>query len=267
MNEPVTPNKYPDPGGPTTVSPGAVAARLAVRAFFGLVSVGAALILAVTAFNFVVMPFVVRQGKEVDVPAVAGLPLDEAVAVLNEVGLAVREPVERVSPTVEAGTVLDQDPPAGRAVKPERQVLLVVSKGGRERMVPDVPGQTLRFARILLGQEGYSVGDVVRIPSDRLGENFVLASDPPESTRMASGSNVSLLVSAGSEPAADGWILPDLSGRRVGSVAADLRAAGFQVEVADDPLDRLGGMTQITGTVPEAGARVRRGDRIVLLSS
>jgi len=227
----------------------------------GLVAAG--LILAVAAFHFGVMPTLVRQGKQAEVPDVRGVSLADAAAVIAETGLAVRDTLERGSSSVPAGMVMDQDPAPGRWVKPERRLRLVISTGGREHRVPGLREQTLRFARLTLGNEGYVLGDVVRISSDRMPANFVMASDPPESTLLGSGMEVDLLVSSG--PVVPEWIFPDLRGRRMGRVEEDLRRAGFSVDVQRDIGAR--GSTRslrILETEPRPGSRVRIGGLIVL---
>jgi serine/threonine-protein kinase len=241
--------------------------RLVKRLLLGSVGVflalGLAAVLAVATFNFAVMPVLVRHGKQVKVPDVSGMPLEEAARVLAEHELAVRDTLGRPSASIPAGLIMDQDPWPGREVKPERRVRLIVSSGGRERVVPDLTGQTLRFARLTLGQEGYEMGDVVRVSTSRYPPDFVMASDPPESTVLAPGQPVSMLVSAG--VSATEFVLPDLRGRRLTRVEDDLRYAGFEVEIVGDRFFDSLRRLEVVDTQPPPGARVKRGDRIVLI--
>jgi len=222
-----------------------------------------ALALAFTAFNWVIMPALVRHGKQVEVPDLSELDLNTASARLAAAQLAVRDTLERTHPTIPVGHIIDQDPPAGRMVKPGRQVELMVSGGGRQRIVPDIAGQTLRYARLSLGNEGYQLGAVLRVPSAGVAPDFLLASDPPQSTNLGAGRSVDVLVSAG--PEARVWMMPDLTGRRLSRVEDELRFAGFPVKIQVRNPERYGTDLEVLDTVPPPGARVRPGDPIELI--
>lgn len=61
------------------------------------------------------------------VPDLVNLKLAQARELLNLRGLTLAEPETRIDPTRPAGTVLDQNPPAGRKVEPGTMVKLVVA--------------------------------------------------------------------------------------------------------------------------------------------
>lgn len=239
--------------------------KFGVKALINLFLVGAALVLTMVAFNFAIMPALVRQGKQIEVPNVVDRSLDEGVALLAEAGLAVRDTVERVHPTAAKGVVIDQEPPAGRAVKPERRVRLVLSAGGRERSVPDLGGQTLRFSRSALTQEGYVMGSVVKIPNQTVAKDFVMATDPPAGSALPPGTKVNVLVSSG--PQDETWILPNFRGQPMSRLEQELRYAGFDVKTSVEQRERFAWRVEVIDTVPPPGSRVKRGDPILLIGS
>jgi beta-lactam-binding protein with PASTA domain len=217
---------------------------------------------AAAVFNYVVMPRFVRHGQEVEVPEVTGKSLADARILLAGARLAVRDTVSRTDPVVPRGTVLEQDPRGGARIKPGRGVHLVVSVGRREEHLPAVGGQTLRFARLALGQDGYQLGDVLRVPSTEVPRNLVMASDPAGGSEVVAGARVSLLVSDG--PPAATWILPDLRGEELQLTADKLRFAGFKVVITnEDPYSFA--PRRIVSTDPPAGSVVSRGDTIRLV--
>ena len=219
---------------------------------------------AFVIFNWGVMPRLVGQGDQVEVPALSGLTLEDAALKLHESGLAVRDTLERTSSNMPAGLIMDQEPLSGRMVKPDRSVRLVISAGGRSRAVPTLTGQTLRFARMSLGSEGYLLGDVIRVPMDNVPPDFIMASDPPAGTVLGLGRPVHLLVSAA--PAQQDYLLPDLRGRRIRQVREELESAGFVVRVQQSEHSLGGfGALRVENTFPRPGTRVRAGDRIVLV--
>ena len=219
----------------------------------------AGILAALVVVNSVLIPVFVRHGREVEIPAVTGKTLDQAVHLLSGAHLTVRDTLERTSPVVPRGHVIDQHPRAKQRVKTDRGVLLVVSQGGVPTQVPELAGQTLRFARLALGREGYDVGDVLRVPSGRFSRNFVIASDPPQGELLAPGGRVHLLVSDGPERGM--WVMPDLNGRDLDLTADRLNGAGF-VAVVDRSENWNAERVRTTG--PPPGALVAVGDTIRL---
>ena len=229
-----------------------------------IVAVAAGAILAVLAFNVVVMPMLVRQGQQVEVPKLEGLSIASAVEELAAAGLAVRDTLERPNDAVDAGLIMDQEPPSGSTVKPGRSVRLLVSRGGQKRQVPDLAGQTVRYARLSLGNAGYTLGNLVKVPSSRVQEGFVVASDPPPGTQLRPNQRVHVLVSSG--PSRTPLALPDLRGRRISRVEEQLRAAGFKVQSQREPASStFRELLRVVETDPGPGAKVYVGDRIVLV--
>ncbi len=241
---------------------GAEARRRAGPAARKLLPLAAGFLAAFLVFNYVVMPRFVRHGEELKVPDVSGRSLAQATDLLAQARLAVRDTVARTSPSVPRGTVLDQDPRAGSHIKPGRGVELVVSEGKRSQKLPALTGQTLRFARMGLSQDGYRLGDVLRVPSSGVARNFVIASDPAPGEQAGPGERVDLLVSDG--PPSRRWVMPDLRGLEVQLTADRLRFAGFTVVVEGaDPYSFSS--RRIVRTDPPAGAAVDRTDTVRLV--
>jgi beta-lactam-binding protein with PASTA domain len=227
-----------------------------------LVPVALALVAAGLLFNLVIMPGFVHHGEEVEVPDVRGESLDRAREILAEAALAVRDTTGRTDGLIPAGEVIDQNPRPGSSIKHGRGLALLVSLGLQEQRVPQITGQTLRFARLTLSQEGYGLGDVLRIPTTQVTRNFVMACDPAPGTLCRRGERVNLLVSDG--PEAPTWIMPDLRGQELRLTADKLRFAGFEVIIDQE---EAGGFSllRVVATDPPAGLPVRRTDTIRLI--
>ncbi len=217
---------------------------------------------ALVVFNLSVMPQFVRHNAEVAMPDVRGKPRAEAERILESMALAVRDTVTRVTFDVPRGVVIDQKPAAGSSIKPERGVRLVLSSGREELKVPGLAGQSLRFVRMNLLDEGYQVGDVVRVPSRDVTRDFVIASDPPAGTVVEPAQRIHLLVSDG--PEGRTWIMPDLLGQDMRLTAEKLRYAGFQVVIDDDDPYSFRSR-RVVATAPEPGEQVRSSATIHLM--
>jgi len=209
--------------------------------------------------------FTVRRsisGRDVQVPDLTEMTVEEASAALQERGLILEEAAERNDVRVEAGRVLAQDPPPGTDIKVQRKIKVVVSLGDKVNLVPELRGGAARKAQITLQQQGIRVGGQVYVHSTRVDENLVIGQDPmPGSAGLREG-KVSLLVSRGGP--ARRFVMPDLIGRPEGEVLSFLSSKGLRAA----PVRRDPGAPGSPGTVarqdPAAGYPVGLGDLITL---
>lgn len=100
---------------------------------------------------------VVSKGRPVPVPSVTGIPLDQAKASLEALGLKVATAPEEVNAPSAAGTVANQSVGAGTQAAAGDTVTLTVSKGPRQLPVPSVTGQDVDAARKALEAAGFKV--------------------------------------------------------------------------------------------------------------
>lgn len=100
---------------------------------------------------------VVSKGRPVQVPNVAGQPVEQARVALQDLGLKVETAAEQVNSPSPAGTVANQSAAAGTQAAAGDTVTLTVSKGPRQVPVPNVTGQEADVARKALEAQGFKV--------------------------------------------------------------------------------------------------------------
>jgi beta-lactam-binding protein with PASTA domain len=225
----------------------------------------ALLLLAMTAFatglvvfNNMVMPRLIHSVAEVKVPDLANLTVLQAEKQLAALGLQLSRAGERFDPSVPTGFILAQDPPADTPVRGKKRVMVMVSLGEEFSSVPELFGESLRGARLLVDRAGLKLGGVSRAPSDEVGEGLVVASDPRAESVLPRDTPIGILVSSGAGP--EYFVMPDLLGREIGGVRRQLEAEGFRVFTPPAAAS--------IGTVayqnPAPGSRVTREDNILL---
>jgi beta-lactam-binding protein with PASTA domain len=129
------------------------------------------------------------------VPDLRGLPLDEATARIEALGLAPGKVAQRESKDAAEGTVLTQEPLAGMRVEPGSAVALVVAVAPPPTVaVPDLAGRSRAEAERLLKAAGLTLGEVAEKEGGKPG--LVLAQAPKAGTEVPPGSTVSLVVAA-----------------------------------------------------------------------
>jgi len=232
--------------------------RRALEALGLLAFAVAAFATGLYVFNNLVMPRLVHGGGVVRVPDVSNLTFEQAQQQLAPLGLQLSRAGERFDPSVPSGFVLSQDPPPDTPVRGRRRVMVVLSLGEEFSSVPELHGESLRGARLLIERAGLTVGGITRAPSDDLGEGLVVATDPPAESVLPRNARVSLLVSTGS--GVETFVMPELLGREIGSVRRQLEALGFRVLVP--PAGATFGT--IVFQDPAPGSRITRDATIVL---
>ena len=137
-----------------------------------------------------IMPKIVGiQRDVVQVPAVQGLPLEEAREKFYAVGLLTEIQGRDYDNAVPEESVIAQVPEPGAKVKKGRRIAVVVSKGKEYSVVPDVKDMTERQVRIELKKGGFQVGEVTKKyhdkqPAETVVELFPKSGSRPTSTEM-----------------------------------------------------------------------------------
>jgi beta-lactam-binding protein with PASTA domain len=129
----------------------------------------------------------------VKMPDVVGLAAADAVKALQARKLTVT--LEQAASQEAPGTVVGQEPKAGKRAKPGTTVVLQVAKGAAPVSVPDVTGQSEQQATAALKQAGLTAR-VVKVPSSQ-PKGTVVAQSPAAGQKVAKGSAVRLNVSSG----------------------------------------------------------------------
>ena len=178
-------------------------------------------------FNGIVMPRLIHGTGEVEVPDLGNLTFEQAEKALVPTSLPISRAGERFDPSVPRGFIISQDPSPGTPVRGHRRVMVTVSLGEQFNSVPALFGETRRGAELLINRAGLTVGGITRAPSDEVGRDLIVGSDPPGETVLPRGTPVSLLISTGI--GAETFVMPDVLGREIGGVRRQFEAMGFRV--------------------------------------
>lgn len=202
---------------------------------------------------------VALRAREVQVPPLAGHPVDEATRVLAELGLTLRiDGNRRTDAAIPQGRIVLQDPPAGAGARQQRRIRVWLSAGPRTTMVPELVGQTERTARIRLEQDGLDVGSLTEIQSPDYPADAVLAQDP---LPRAAAPRVSLLVNRGEYVTT--YVMPDLVGLDGHRAAETLGNHGFRATIGAVPPAGVPAGS-VTRQQPAPGSQVSQADAISL---
>lgn len=197
---------------------------------------------------------VVLTSQEVTVPSLIGRQQAEAGVLAARHRLLLKIEGRRNDGRISADRIVSQEPPPGSTLKSQRSIRVWVSMGPRRLAVPDVEGESLRTARLLLEQAQLPVGRVVEV-MDQAAEGTVLMQHPlPGQTDAVASEGASLLVSLG--PRRGDYVMPDLIGHHAAHVMRELKDAGLKV--AETRYRTYPGLAPgvVLRQVPAAGHRV-----------
>ena len=160
------------------------------------------------------------------VPDVTGRDVGVATRTLRDAGFEVRAVRRRsVRP---AGRVYAQEPEGGRRAEEGSTVEIRVSDGPGIDQVPEVRGMRRSEARQALRDAGFEIEEERR-PSESIGENRAIETDPPAGTQLEGGQTVTLVISSG-PPSVP---VPSVGGLSREQATAALEGAGFEVAVVE----------------------------------
>lgn len=166
------------------------------RAFWiwGGATVVVALLVVLVLWVVNINPFS-TENLAIDVPNVEGMHEDDAVAVLEELGL--RADTSYVHDEAEVGTVLTQSPEPGTGVSQDTAIRLTVSEGPEPSELTNLTGLTVEQAETTLARSHVTVERIEEENHPRIAEGLVIRTDPEAGTLMQAGSSVVLYVSTG----------------------------------------------------------------------
>ncbi len=197
------------------------------------------------------------------VPNLAGVTLGQAQASLILQGLVVGNMRWAYSATVPAGTVISQDPAAGKIVSVSTAINLLLSLGPQLAAVPDVTGRPQAEAQTALSDAAFTLGAVTQSYSLTVAAGLVISQDPAAGTLAAPASAVNLVVSQGPQPLA----VPNVVGATQADAGAAIVAAGFAVGTVVQGSSPTVPAGIVMGQNPAAGAMMIPGTAVDLVVS
>lgn len=203
---------------------------------------------------------VVSLGKErYDVPDVVGLTEDKAQDRIAGAQLTFGKPTGAWSETVPEGRVVSSTPVAGKRVKPDTVVDVVVSRGRRPIRFADWTGRDAGEAQAALEAKGLEVDADEEVYSTTVPAGDVVSQSPASGT-LYRGDTVTLVVSKGPELVevpADGVVAAGVE-----DATATLKALGLRVRVVEDRTYL--GLGYVLRTDPRPGTAVPVGSTVTV---
>lgn len=199
-------------------------------------------------------------GSSTPIPLLKGGSVVEAMQTLERMGIKAR--IEQEESLLPQGTVISQYPEPGMKMQGDKAVTLKVSRGTVKRPLPDLRGLSATDASQRLEGQGFIVGDLIKIYSDRPA-GTVIAQEPAAPVSVSPSQKINLLVSLGPTATSNLAVVPDLVEKNVSQARALLAESGFRVRV-DRTYTKNSPEGMVLAITPRPGSSVARNSEIVL---
>lgn len=208
-----------------------------------------------------IFAFMQSSPKDIKVPDVSNLTVEEAKAKLVDANLEVSDVQQVKSDTVEEGKVVETNPKAGSSVKEKSKVVLKVSAGKDTVTIGDYVGKTFESARDELRKLGITV-EKKDVYSDKVDSGKVVEQSIAKDQKVvAKNTKIVLSVSKGKEPVK----VANLKGYTRAGIEEYARTNGLKLQITEE------NSSETEGTVirqsPAEGVEVNQGDTLTVVIS
>ncbi len=161
-----------------------------------IVSLSAVFLLLLVALLVIFVPPILEKNKEIVIPDVSGMEVDEARTVLTNAGLAVADETKTmVSSQYEAGKVIKTDPIANRKIKKGREVTIWESLGEGTYTVEDFTGSNyIEIKTKLESIYGMNVELIKKEVDNYTEAQGILEQKPEAGTTLKKGDTITLYI-------------------------------------------------------------------------
>lgn len=196
--------------------------------------------------------------QQVSVPNLKGLPEEDAMNNLRAAGLVMIIDGRQPAADAKAGTILRQAMPPGQNVSKGQTVAVTIAE--EVPVVPDVTGQGLSEATLMLEQAGYRVQKGEPVADDKVPEGKIVKQVPPAGNALDKSKTVLIHLSSG----ADQVEAPKVVGLTLSNAKAQLEKAGLKVGPLRWVYADEAGYMAVLSQVPAAGEKIKPGSEITL---
>ena len=204
----------------------------------------------------------VDENGQVSVPKLTSMTEENALSVLEQLGLKGNKIGESSSSEYKAGTIMSQETEAGTKVDQGTVINYVVSTGTDAPTIPSIIGKSQSEAEALIKALGLNT-EIQQDYSDTVAIGKVISVDPGEGTQVSAGSTITLVVSLGEENKQ--VEVPNVIGQDEATAKKTLNDQGLQVNV-ETTTDASGNVAEgcVANQSVAAGTSVDPGSTITL---
>jgi len=173
-------------------------------------ALGLAFLLAAGASAYLTLTLIIKSEDTVIVPNLVGKDVVSALELLTDLQLNTKVNGSEYNQRFPKNHVTFQEPEAGSEIKKDRDVRIILSKGAKNILMPNILTLSDQQARMIIEENGLTRGQLSHTYSNSVEKDHVIVQVPTAGTMITRGAKVDILVSLGPRPVK--YVMPDLSG-------------------------------------------------------
>ena len=159
---------------------------------------------------YITLTLIVKSEDTVIVPELTGKEIVYVLEILTDLGLNIKVKGSEYSADIPKNYVIFQQPESGTEIKKGRDVKIIISKGAKTIVMPNLNGLSVQQAHIIIEENGLCQGKHSSTYSHDIEKDNIIAQVPSPGALITRGDCVNVLVSLGLRPRV--YKMPDLSG-------------------------------------------------------
>jgi serine/threonine-protein kinase len=204
----------------------------------------------------------VGPGSQVVVPSTVGATYEEAVSILQPLGLTAAVIESRFDEEIAKGSVIESNPAGGGKVQANGSVSFILSKGPERYTIPRTTGLTVAAAQNAISKLPLEILPIKEVFSSEIPKGFVIETIPQTGTSVKRDSQIEVIVSKGIEQIA----LASYLGKSGEQALNELTEAGFDVQPTYAYSENVLELAVISQS-PVGGSSLNKGAKVSIVIS
>jgi serine/threonine-protein kinase len=222
-----------------------------------------AFVLAAGVSAYLTLTLIIKSEDTVIVPNLVGRDVVSALEILTGLKLNTKVSSSEYSQQFPKNHVIFQEPEAGSEIKSDRDVRIIISKGAKTILMPNLVNLSEQQARMIIEENGLTRGHMSHTYKGSVEPAHVILQYPPSGTMITRGTKVDILISSGPQPIA--YVMPELTGHSLDRAMLMIENANLTVGKIRSRSDIRKRRNSVIGQDPPAGYGVNVNDPVNLV--
>lgn len=203
------------------------------------------------------------SAKDVKIPDVSGMELDEAISKLKLSGLEVDKKIEIEDENVEKGKVVKTNPESGTTVKENSKINLYISTGKEKFELSDYVGR--QYEDVIRLLDNYNFKDIKKIEKHDDSEPGTIISQNPSGGEKVVPEETELEFEVSKGP--EKIVLKDLTQYNLKGAQDYASLVGLTLDASQEKYDDNIPAGMVISQSPEPGTELKKGDKVTVVIS
>ncbi len=215
------------------------------------------------ASAYLTLTLIIKSEDTVIVPDLVGKDVVTALEQLTDLQLNTKVNGSEYSRQFPKNYVIYQEPDPGSEVKKDRDIRIILSKGPKNILMPNLISLSEQQARMIMEENSITQGHLTHTYVKSVEKDHIVGQVPSAGTMIERGAPADLMVSMGARPVA--YMMPELAGLTLNKAVLMIEKTNLTVGEIRSHFDKHKPRNIIINQEPPAGYRIRENSPINLV--